>query len=146
MLLCPNSPKTRSLRQTTGTNAYCPNKYIMCHKGLLLHPYVYPGYKMIMEEILRKMMVRNFIRLIINKKSIFKNSKKFTFSQKGVLVSGWGQVTNLKKAKSEAQRTLRKQPLKITDNNDCTGIQDSQICAASKRQSEFLLFFSKDFV
>ena len=60
-------------------------------------------------------------------------------------MSGWGQVTNLKKSKSEAQRTLRKQPLKITDNNDCTGIQDSQICAASKRQSE-LLVFSKDFV
>jgi len=54
----------------------------------------------------------------------------------GVLVSGWGQVTNLKKAKSEAERTLRKQPLKITNNNDCTGIQDSQICAASKRQNK----------
>ena len=60
-------------------------------------------------------------------------------------MSGWGQVTNLKKAKSEAERTLRKQSLKITDNNDCTGIQDSQICAASKRQSEFLFsYFSKD--
>ena len=59
-------------------------------------------------------------------------------------MSGWGQVTNLKKAKTEAERTLRKQSLKITDNNDCTGIQDSQICAASKIQSEFLVF-SKDF-
>ena len=58
-------------------------------------------------------------------------------------MSGWGQVTNLKNSKSEALRTLRKQSLKITDNNDCTGIQDSQICAASKRQSEFLDFFLK---
>ena len=56
----------------------------------------------------------------------------------GVLVSGWGQVTNLKKSKDEAQRTLRKESLKIADNNDCVGIQDNQICAASKRQSEFL--------
>ena len=86
-------------------------------------------------------MVRNFIRLIINKENILKNSKNFTFSQKGVLVSGWGQVTNLKRANSEALRTLRKQSLKITDNNDCTGIQESQICAASKKQSEFLVFF-----
>ena len=56
-------------------------------------------------------------------------------------MSGWGQVTNLKKSGSEAERTLRKQSLKITDNNNCTGIQDSQICAASKTQSEFLVFF-----
>ena len=59
-------------------------------------------------------------------------------------MSGWGQVTNLKKANSEALRTLRKQSLKIDDNDDCIGIQDSQICAASKKQSEVLVF-SKDF-
>jgi len=54
----------------------------------------------------------------------------------GVLASGWGQVTNLKKSKSGAERTLRKERLKIADKEDCTGIQDSQICAASKRQSK----------
>ena len=47
-------------------------------------------------------------------------------------MSGWGQVTNLKNSKSEALRTLRKQSLKIADEGDCTGIQDNQICAASK--------------
>ena len=55
-------------------------------------------------------------------------------------MSGWGQVTNLKKFKSEALRTLRKQPLKIADKGDCTGIQDNQICAASKGRGEYRCF------
>ena len=54
-------------------------------------------------------------------------------------MSGWGQVTNLKKSGSEAERTLRKESLKIADKEDCTGIQDNQICAASKRQSKYIL-------
>ena len=55
-------------------------------------------------------------------------------------MSGWGQVTNLKKSGSEAERTLRKEDtLKIADKEDCTGIQDNQICAASKRQSKYIL-------
>ena len=58
-------------------------------------------------------------------------------------MSGWGQVTNLKNSKSEALRTLRKQSLKIADEGDCTGIQDNQICAASKKRGEYSCLWFK---